>query len=312
MESISIKNTQSVISSTIQLNNSLYMPRIGLGTYAMKDLPNIVYQSIKDGTRMIDTASIYQNESDVGEGINRAISEGLVKREDLFIVTKLAVFEKSNPEVAIKNSLKRLNLDYVDLYLDHWPFSIYKKKDGEVQSIPNHVVWKNLEDLVKRGYTKSIGVSNYNVQCLMDLLAGCEIKPVTNQVEFHPYLNQKNLLNYCMRNGIVITAYNSLTKGDYVHKFSHKPVNLLEEPLIKELADKYKTSTGIVCLNWAVSQDIIVIPATSNPKRMKENLEALNFKLTEEELIALEKLNLDYRFNPSTQWGPFEEVDIFA
>jgi diketogulonate reductase-like aldo/keto reductase len=145
----------------------------------------------------------------------------------------------------------------------------------------------------------------------MDLLSYCEIKPVVNQVEFHPYLNQKNLYKYCMDNGIFITAYNSLTKGDYVSQFSHK-LNLLEETKIKELAEKHQTTAGLICLNWALTQEIIVIPATANPKRMRENLQALNFKLSTDDLKDLESLNINYRFNPSTQWQGFGGVDIFA
>jgi D-xylose reductase len=304
------KNT---ISITIKLNNGIEMPRIGLGTNKVQNLSEIVYQSIKDGLRMIDTASRYENEKEVGEGIARAINEKIITREELFVVTKLWITHKADPEAAIKRQLKELNLSYVDLYLDHFPCSIYKV-DGKVVKTPIHILWKNMENLVKKGYTKSIGVSNYKVQTLMDLLSYCEIKPVVNQIEFHPYLNETNLYKYCMENQIIVTAYNSMTKGDYVKFHSHKNLNLLNEPIIISTAEKYNTTAGNICLNWALSQDVIVIPATSNPNRMKENLTALNFRLTEEDLNTInEKLNrIHYRFNPTTQWDFSMGYDLFA
>lgn len=288
--------TTSTIPSTITLNNGIDMPRVGLGTYAIKELPTVIYESIKDGLRMFDTASYYKNEKEVGEGVNKAIADGLVKREDLFVVTKLWVEDKHQPEVAIQKSLKELNLEYVDLYLVHWPDSMYVT-GGKRMSVPNHVLWKNMEDLVKKGYTKSIGVSNYNVQSLMDLLTYCEIKPVVNQVEYHPYLFQDHLNKFCKDNGVYLTAYNSLTRGDYV-RLSGKTLNILEEPITKELAEKYGKSTGVIALNWALVQDVIVIPSTNNPRRMKENLTALSFKLSEEDEKALSALNSNTRLLP--------------
>jgi diketogulonate reductase-like aldo/keto reductase len=306
--------SSNVISKTILLNNGLEMPRVGLGTYAIPNIEEVVYQSIKDGVRMIDTASIYKNEKEVGNGVNKAISEGIVKREDLFIVTKCWVDDKHQPELAIKKSLAELNLSYVDLYLDHWPITTYKS-EGVIRSTSTHVMWKNMENLVKNGYTKSIGVSNYNVQLLMDLLSYCEIKPVTNQVEYHPYLYQEHLNKYCMDNGIFLTAYNSLCKGVYAKTPYHEPknLNLLEEPLIKELAGKYKTSPGVIALNWALVKDVIVIPATGNPRRMKENLEALSFKLSDEDFNKINStLNINYRFNLVEKHDFSLFVDIFA
>jgi len=305
--------TQS-IPPTIKLNNGLEMPRIGLGTAGVKGVAIIVYESIKDGLRMIDTAECYENEKEIGEGINRALTEGIVKREDLFIVTKLWVNRKHEAEASIKEQLASLGLDYVDLYLDHWPMSIYKAKNGEQKYVATHKVWKQLEDLVHKGYTKSIGVCNYNVQSLMDLLCCAEIKPVINQFEFHPYLNQQNLVKYCKANNIQVMAYNSICRGGYVYKYHSKVnLNLLEEELIKEIADKYNTTPGIIALNWALSQGLIVIPSTSNPRRMKENMKALEFKIDDEDVEKIGKLHNGYRFCGSTQFVDFSGgVDTFA
>ena len=155
----------------LKFNNGLNCPLIGLGTTRMKNVTEVVYQSIKDGTRLIDTASRYKNEEEVGKGINKAINEGLVKREDLFIITKCWLDEKEDPEKALNNSLKKLNLSYVDLYLDHWPCGKCYKKENDFKLVNLREMWPKFESLVEKGLTKSIGVSNYNVQNLLNILS---------------------------------------------------------------------------------------------------------------------------------------------
>lgn len=298
---------------TLKLNNGTEIPRIGLGTYAIDTIEDIVFQSIKDGVRHIDTASVYENEDKVGRAINKAIKEGIVKREDLFIVTKLWINNKhKDVDQVIQKQLKDLGLDYVDLYLDHWPYSIYKDEKGQLKSVGIQKNWSNLESLVKKGYTKSIGVSNYNVQLIMDLLTYANIKPVMNQIELHPYLLQKNLREFCHNNQINITAYNSICKGKYTSYHKNTNLDLLNEPIIKDLAEKYKVGPGHIALNWALVQDIVVIPSTANPKRMKENLKALDFKLTKEDVEKINKLDMNYRFNPPQQHEFGLGIDIFA
>lgn len=309
-----IENFTSTSAPTkaLKLNNGQEMPKLGLGTFLIENVENVVYAAIKEGVRLIDTASRYNNEKQVGQGINKAISEGIVKREDVFVVTKLWVGDKENPEEAMKKSLADLNLDYVDLYLDHWPMQIFEW-EGKSYSIPTHVVWKKMEDLVKKGYTKGIGVCNYNVQRLMDLLSYAEIKPSVNQVELNPYLTQKNLAQYCKSNGVQLMVYNSLCKNTYVNRF-HKEenLNLLEEPVIKEMAQKYNKTPGQIALNWAVSQDYIVIPGSSKPQRMPENVQVLDFKMSEEDVDKISELNRDARCNESTQWDFFKKIDLYA
>ena len=282
------------ISTNIKLNNGVEMPRIGLGTSKIQEIDKVVYDSIKNGLRMIDTAFSYNNEKEVGEGINKALNEGIVERKDLFVITKLTFLQKHNPEEAIKNQLKTLNLSYVDLYLDHWPFQIYTV-DGKTYKTPTHVLWKNMEDLVRKGYTKSIGVSNYNVQLLTDILSFCEIKPVINEIEVHPYFTNKKLIEYCQSQEIQIIAYNSLVKGTYVAKHQ-KNLNLLEENIIHELSTKYEKTPGQIALNWSLSRNIIVIPSSSNGKRITENLGSLNFKLSKEEIEKISTLQIGFKF----------------
>ena len=152
------------ITSKIKLNNGLECPIIGVGTCNIKNVAEVIYQSIKDGTRLIDTAAKYENEAEVGKGIKRAIEENIVKREDLFVVTKCWVFDKKDPKAALKKSLNKLQLTYVDLYLDHWPCGKDYTGENKFEHVSVKDMWPKFEELVKDGMTKSIGVSNYNVK----------------------------------------------------------------------------------------------------------------------------------------------------
>jgi diketogulonate reductase-like aldo/keto reductase len=302
----------SINNKTVKLNNGLSFPLFGLGTNK-KTTSDLIYQAIKDGVRLIDTAFIYQNEEQVGEGIQRALKDNIVKREDLFILTKLAISDKKNPEEAIKKQLNLLKLDYVDLYLDHWPISIQKPFTEQESHVPTHVLWKQLESLVKKGYTKSIGVSNYNVQLLMDILSYAEIKPVVNEIELHPYNNQKNLKYYCDKVNIQLVAYGPLVKGTYVKsKGEDDNIDLLNEDIIIQLSKKYNTTPGCIALNWSITQNITVIPSSNNNERIKENLQSLNFNLTKEEIEQINKLNRNRRFCSTTDWESLSYLDIFA
>jgi D-xylose reductase len=295
------------INCYIDLNNGLKMPRLGLGTYAVKELKNIVYESIKSGILLIDTAWFYKNEKEIGEGIKRALEDGLVKREELFIVTKVWPSHKHNPEESLKESLDNLGLVYVDLFLDHWPYNTFYDKvtDKETEPLPLHLFWPKMEELVYKGLAKSIGVSNYNVQLLSELLSSASIKPVVNQFELHPYLTQRDLVNYCNEQNICVMAFKSICRNE--------EVNLLEDPDFKAFADKYNISPGIFALNWALSQNAVVIPSTSNPERMKCNLEALNFTISDFVIKEMhEIMNKNFRLI-KPQGGKWTKgIDIFA
>ena len=292
-------------------------PSMGLGTFNLKEIEEVVYQSIKDGTRLIDTASGYKNEEQVGKGVKKAIDEGIVKREDLFIVTKCGLREKSDPEAAINNSLKKLNLDYVDLYLDHWPSGKYygDKEDKKLEFVPLKTFWEKMEKLVEKKLTRFIGVSNYNVQNILIILSFCKVKPAVNEVEFHPYLYQKDLKEFCDKENIKIFSYNPLVKGNYCKKheqiINEKKLDLFKEEIIKKLAEKYSKTAGQVILNWHIHVGVIPIPGTTNPNRMKENLGATEFKMDENEYEAISKLYEEKSYRFCDSFGIYG-IDIFA
>ena len=178
-------------------NKLVNIPSIGIGTAYMSSVSEVIFSSIKDGTRLIDTAAVYGTESGVGKGIKKAIDQGIVKREDLFVTTKLSIYDIKDPESGIKRSLSMLGLKYIDLYLLHWPKFYDCAGKRKTNIMPMHILWPLIENLVTKGYTKYIGVSNFNVQSLLNLLSFCKIKPLVNEIEFHPYLYQKKLVEFC-------------------------------------------------------------------------------------------------------------------
>ena len=300
------------LNKTLKLNNGLDCPSIGVGTCGISNVEEVVYQSIKDGTRLIDTAAIYRNEEEVGKGIKRAIDENIAKREDLFVVTKCWLPDKENPEQALKTSLDKLKLSYVDLYLDHWPCGKDYSGKNKFKHVSVRELWPKFESLIEKGMTKSIGVSNYNVQNILIILSFCKIKPAVNEVEFHPYLYQKDLQEFCDKEGIKIFSYYPLVKGRLCtpELVKEKDLDLLNEPVVKKLCEKYGKTPGQVVLNWHIHVGVIPIPGTSKPERMKENLGSLEFKMEEDEYKSISDLCVkEYRFCGG--FGIYG-IDIFA
>ena len=272
------------------LDKDLKCPIIGLGTILIKERADIdvVYQSIKDGVRLIDTEPAY--EELVGEGIKKALDEKIVRRKDLFIVTKLELEEKDDPEKALRKSLDRLDLKYVDLYLDHWPSCINVNEPDKYKLIPVKETWQKMEKLVNLGITKSIGLCNYNVENLFNILSICEIKPVVNEVEFHPYLYQKDLKEFCDKEGIVIFAYNPMANGELYEEGYKYQVHLdilREAPLMKlynEYHEKNKITKDQIILNWHMCVGVVPLPEISKPDKMKENLQATRFTMNNKDI----------------------------
>lgn len=262
------------LSATKKLSNGLEIPRFGLGVWRAADgeeTVNAVRWAIESGYRLIDTAAVYKNEESVGEGIRQAG----VPREELFITTKLWNSDQGY-ETALKafdESLEKLGLDYVDLYLIHWPVA-GKYKDS----------WRALEEIYASGRAKAIGVSNFQPHHLDDLLTDAKVVPVVDQVELHPTFTQKTLKDYLDKKDIAIEAWSPLGQGQ-----------TLENPVLIEIAKKHGKTAAQVTIRWHLQSDHIVIPKSVHENRIKENFDVFDFELTEEEMIQIDALNTNER-----------------
>ncbi len=270
---------------TVTLNNGLKMPLVGYGVFRVpegEDLAEAVKTAIAKGYRSIDTAQVYRNEESVGRGIRAAIEEGLVTREELFITSKVWNDGLSYEETlaAYDSSLEKIGLDYLDLYLVHWPGIDTNYLD----------VYKALEKIYQDGRVRSIGVSNFHVQHIEYLLKEATVVPVINQIEFHPHLTQEEVRAYCTDKGIQVEAWSPLMNGA-----------LLEEALIQELASKYGKTPAQIVLRYDVQHNVVTIPKTMTETRMIENLDIFDFALTDDEMTQLDALNDGLRCGPDPE-----------
>ncbi|RLQ97392.1 aldo/keto reductase [Falsibacillus albus] len=266
------------LQDTITLHNGVKMPYVGLGVWQMKDeneARNAVKSAIAAGYRSIDTAAVYENEESVGLGVK----ESSVPREDLFITSKVWNSDQGYDTTlkAFEASLKRLDMDYLDLYLIHWPV------EGKYND-----TWRAMEKLYADGLVKSIGVSNFHQHHLEDLLSKSNEKPVVNQVETHPRLNQAALKEYCKKQEIALEAWSPLGQG-----------KLLGENVLKELGNKHNKTAAQVILRWHLQNDTIIIPKSVHENRIKENADLFDFELSQNEMEQINELNRDERFGPN-------------
>ncbi|KAI0837173.1 Aldo/keto reductase [Hypoxylon sp. FL0890] len=319
---------------TIKLNSGHEMPQVGFGLWKVANATaaDTVYNAIKVGYRLFDGACDYGNEKECGEGVARAIKDGLVKREDLFITSKLwPVFEDGDKvEPAIRRSLSDWGLDYFDLYLIHFPGALkyvdpavryppgwfYDGKSEIVRSnTPMHVTWAAMEELVAKGLTKSIGISNFQAQLIYDMLRYAKIPPAALQIEHHPYLVQQELLNLAKAEGIAVTAYSSFGPASFLEfgfKHAQALVPLMKDDLITSLAAKYGKQPSQILLRWATQRGLAVIPKTVRPEVMAQNLDCTGFDLEQADLDSITAKDANIRFNQPSNYFPTDKMWIFA
>lgn len=257
----------SPLAPTVRLNNGTEIPLLGLGTWKMSDAEatESVRFALQNGYRHIDTATLYGNERGVGEGVR---SSG-IPREEVFVTTKLWPTDFFAPQEAFDASFSRLGLEYVDLYLVHWPIPLMPK-----------TVWQAMESIYKSGRARAIGVSNYGIGDLEQLLQYATVVPAVNQIKFSPFDFEEDIMKSCRMNGIVLEAYSPLTRGAH-----------LDDGVVTGIAKKYKKTPAQIMLRWCLEHEAVVIPKSSHPDRIRENAALFDFTLAPEDVKTLDALS---------------------
>lgn len=301
------------LAPKVKLNNGYEMPVLGLGTWLSREGEGIaaVKAAIDAGYRHIDTAYLYRNEKEVGQAIREKIAEGVIKREDMFVTTKLwnGFHDPKHVEETFNRSLANLDIGYIDLYLMHTPMSYefvsWEPENPDAASVPRLTdidyveTWRAMEKLLETGKVKSLGVSNFNSEQVARIVKECKVKPVTNQVECNPGLNQRMLTEFCNKLGVTLTAYSPLGRPNYYEKDpENTPKPALDDARVLEIGKKYNKTPGQIILRYLVDIGTIPVPKSANPERLRQNIDIFDFKLTADEIKIMDGFNTGQRTVP--------------
>ncbi|GAB2772455.1 aldo/keto reductase [Salinimicrobium soli] len=310
---------------TLKFRNNDEMPAIGLGTWKSDKgkVEEAVKIALNAGYRHVDCAATYGNEPEIGNAFSEVFKNGKIKREEVWVTSKLWNDSHRKEEVipALKQTLKDLQLDYLDLYLMHWPVAFkhgvgFPSGDDDylsLEEVPIIETWNAMLEAKKQGLVKHIGVSNFSEKKLKDLMKESDEVPEMNQIELHPFLQQPEMLEYCKENNIHVTAYSPLGSGDRVSsmKADNEP-SLLEDPVIKKIADKHNAAPAQILIKWAVMRDTAVIPKSTSKNHIVSNLESEKIDLDADDLKEIAKLDRHFRYVTGeffvTPGNPYENI----